>query len=178
MNLLDIVFLILLGLSGWNGFKKGFVIEIFGFIALFAGLYAGILFSDWLSRIIIEDFGSDSKYVPIISFAIIFIAVGAMVYYVGKLVERLIKVVRLTPLNKAAGLFFGALKMAFYLGAGLILLESYDERSDILSEETKAGSLLYHPMKDMTRACIPAFDESTLVLKNTLEVIEDKLPEK
>ena len=72
MNVLDIVFLILIGLSGWNGFKKGFVIEIFGFLALFVGLYAGILFSDWLSRIIIEDFGSDSKYVPIISFAIIY----------------------------------------------------------------------------------------------------------
>jgi len=178
VNVLDILFLILLGLSGWNGFKKGFVIEIFGFLAVFVGLYAGILFSDWLSHVIIEDFGSESKYVPIISFAIIFLAVGAMVYFVGKGVERVIKVVRLSPLNKAAGLFFGLLKMAFYLGAGLILLNSYDERSDIISEETKKGSLLYHPLKDMTRACIPAFDESTLVLKNTLRVIEDKLPEK
>lgn len=178
MNVLDIVFLILLGLSGWNGFKKGFIIEIFGFLALFAGLYAGILFSDFLSRIIIEDFGSTSKYVPIISFTIIFLAVGAMVYFAGKAIERVVKIVRLSPLNKGAGLFFGVLKMAFYLGAGLILLESYDERSDILSEETKGGSLLYHPMKDMTRACIPAFDESTLLLKNTLEVIGDKIPKK
>lgn len=178
MNFLDLIFLILIVWSGWNGFKKGFIIEVFGFLALFIGLYAGILFSDFLSRVIIEDFGSDSEYVPIISFTIIFLAVGAMVYFAGKAIEKVVKVVRLSPLNKVAGLFFGVLKMVFYLGAGLILMESYDERADFISEETKDGSLLYHPLKDMTRACIPAFDESTLILKNALEVIEDKLPEK
>jgi len=178
VNFLDLIFLILMTWSGWNGFKKGFIIEVFGFLALFIGLYAGILFSDFLSRIIIEDFGSDSEYVPLISFTIIFLAVGAMVYFAGKAIEKVVKIVRLSPLNKIAGLFFGVLKMMFYLGAGLILMESYDERTDFISEETKDGSLLYHPIKDVTRACIPAFDESTLVLKNTLEVLEDNLPEK
>lgn len=178
MNFLDVIFLILIGLAGWNGLRKGFIIEIFSFLALFVGLYAGILFSDFLSRIIIEDFGSDSEYVPIVSFTIIFLAVGAMVYFAGKTIEKVVKVVRLSPLNKAAGLFFGALKMAFFIGAGLILAESYDERSDILSDERKKGSLLYHPVKDMTRVCIPAFDESTLVLKNSMKVIRKKLDKK
>lgn len=166
-----------MGWSGWSGFKKGFIIEVFGFLALFMGLYAGILFSDFLSRIIMEDFGSDSKYVPIVSFAIIFLAVGAMVYFAGKAIERVVKVVRLSMVNKTAGLFFGLMKMAFFLGAGLILIDSYDERSDIVSSEIKKGSLLYHPLVNMTRASIPAFDESTLLLKNTLEVLENKLPE-
>lgn len=178
MNLLDFVFLGLIGLSAWNGMRKGFIIELFGFLSLFLGLYAGILFSDFLTRIIIEDFGSTSEYVPIISFTLIFLAVGAMVYFAGKAIERVVKIVRLSPLNKAAGLFFGTLKMAFFVGAGLILIESYDQRSDILTDKTKEGSLLYHPLKNMTRACIPAFDRSTLVLKNSLELIKNKLPEK
>ncbi len=178
MNLLDLIFLVLIGLSAWNGLKKGFIIELFGFLALFLGLYAGILFSEFLTRVIIEDFGSNSEYVPIVSFTIIFLGVGAMVYFAGKAIEKVVKVVRLSPLNKAAGLFFGVLKMAFFIGAGLILTESYDQRADIISSETKKGSLLYHPLKDMTRACIPAFDESTLVLKNSLKMIKDKIPEK
>jgi membrane protein required for colicin V production len=175
VNFLDLIFLILIGWSGWNGFKKGFIIEVFGFLALFTGLYAGILFSDFLTRIIIEDFGSDSEYVPIVAFAIIFLAVGAMVYFAGKTLERVIKIVRLSTVNKLAGLLLGVAKMAFFVGAGLILAESYDERTDIISDERKEGSLLYHPLKNMTRTCIPAFDESTLLLKNSLEVIEGKL---
>lgn len=177
MNILDIVILLLVGLSAWNGFKKGFVIELFGFLALFVGLYAGVIFCDFLSRIIIEDFGSESKYVPIVSFTIIFLAVGAMVYFAGKAIEKVVKIVRLSLLNKLAGLFFGILIMSFYLGAGIILVDSYDERSDFISNETKNGSLLYYPLKNMTGACIPAFDESTLVLKNTMKVLEKKLPD-
>lgn len=177
MNLFDLVFIGLIALSAWNGFKKGFVIELFSFLALFIGLYAGIMFSEFLTRVIIEDFGSTSEYVPIISFTIIFLGVGAMVYFAGIAIEKVVKVVRLSPLNKAAGLGLGALKMAFFVGAGLILTESYDERSDILSSETKDGSLLYHPLKNMTRTCIPAFDESALVLKNSMEMIKTKLPE-
>lgn len=178
MNFLDILFILLIGWSAWNGFTKGFVVEVFTFLALFIGLYAGIMFSDFLSRIITEDFGAKSEYVPIISFTIIFLAVGAMVYFAGKAIEKVIKVVRLSTLNRLAGLAFGVLKMCFFVGAGLILTESYDQRSDFISEETKNGSLLYHPLKNMTRACIPAFDESTLLLKSSVELMRDKLPEK
>lgn len=178
MNLLDILFLIFIGLSGWNGFKKGLIIELFTFLALFLGLYAGILFSDFLTKIIIEDFGSNSEYVPIVSFAIIFLAVGAMVYFAGKAIEKVVKIVRLSLFNKVAGLCLGVLKMMFFIGAALIWTDSMDQRSDILSDESKKGSLLYHPLKNMTRACIPAFDNSTLILKNSVEMIKNKIPEK
>ena len=178
MNLLDIIFLILIAWSGWVGFKKGFVIELFTFLALFVGLYAGILFSDFLTKIIVEDFGSKSKYVSIISFTLIFLAVGAMVYFAGKTIEKIIKIVRLSLLNKIGGLFFGALKAAFFLGAGLILTESYDQRSDFISDEYKQGSLMYHPLKDMTRACIPAFDNSKLLIKDSIKDVRDKIKKK
>lgn len=177
MNYLDIIFILLFAWAGWNGFKKGFVIELFTLLALFLGLYAGIHFSDFVSRIIIEDFGSESEYVPVISFTLIFLAVGAMVFFGGKAIEKVIRIVQLTPLNKIAGLVLGVIKMAYIIGGIIMITESYDQRKDIISEKTKTGSLLFHPIKNITLATIPAFEESTLFLKNTLDKIQPETKE-
>lgn len=169
MNYLDILFVLLLIWGGYSGFKSGFIIQLFTTLALFLGLYAGVHFSNFATRIIVEDFGSTSKYVPVIAFTITFLAVGAMVYFAGKAIEKVVKVVRLSPINKIAGLALGLIKMSFYIGAFIIITESYDERNDIIDSDTKSGSLMYYPIKKITTSTIPAFEESTIFVKNTLE---------
>ena len=49
MNFLDFIFIALFLFAAWKGFKRGFVIELFTFLALFLGLYAGIHFSNFVS---------------------------------------------------------------------------------------------------------------------------------
>jgi len=169
VNYLDILFVLLLIWGGWKGFKTGFVIELFTLLALFIGLYAAVHFSNFATRIITEDFGSKSEYVPVIAFTLTFLAVGAMVYFAGKAIEKVVKIVHLSPLNKAAGLGLGLIKMCFYIAGFIIITDSYDERNDIIDSDTKSGSLLYHPIKKIATATIPAFEESTIFLKNTFE---------
>lgn len=168
MNYLDIIILLLLGLAAWRGFKKGLIIELFTFLALFFGLYAGIHFSDFASRWLTEDVGLTSKYVPAIAFTITFLAIGAMVYFAGKALEKVVQAVQLSVLNKLGGILFSMIKMTFFIGGGILLLQSYDERSDFIDEETKEGSLLFYPIQKLTTGTIPAFKESTIFLKNTL----------
>ena len=48
------------------------------------------------------------------------------------------------------------------------MAESYDEKNDFVSQESKEASLLYYPFQNMVSFCIPAFEESTLFLKNVL----------
>ena len=101
---------------------------------------------------------------------------GALIHEItGKAIEKVIKVVYLTPLNKIAGLGLGLIKMCFFIGGAVIIIESYDERKDILHHETKGGSLLYYPIKKVTTSTFPAFNESKIFLKNTLE---ENLPSK
>lgn len=172
MNYLDIIFVLLLVWGGWMGFKSGFIIQLFTTLALFLGLYAGVYFSNFAAKIITEDFGSTSEYVPVIAFTLTFLAVGAMVYFAGKAIEKVVKVVRLSPINKIAGLALGVLKMCFYIGGFIIITESYDERNDVIDDDTKSGSLMFYPIKAITTGTIPAFEQSTIFVKNTLK--EDK----
>lgn len=168
MNYLDIFIIGLLAYAAWKGFKRGFIIELFTFLALFIGLYAGIHFSDFAATMLKEN-GVESVYMPAISFTITFLLIGAMVYFAGKAIEKVVKVVQLSLLNKLGGILFSLLRMTFMIGGVILLLQSYDEKSDFIDEETKDGSLLFHPIESITTFGIPAFKESTLFLKNTLE---------
>lgn len=169
MNFLDILILIPLLIGAWRGFKKGFVIELFTFLALFLGLYAGIHFSDYAADFINERFEVKSENLPAIAFTVTFLIIGAMVYFAGKAIEKVIKVVQLSLFNKLGGAFFGMLKMMFFAGGVILLMQSYDEKSDIISEETKKESLLFEPIQKVTMFAIPAFEKSTIFLKNALK---------
>ncbi len=168
MSFIDIAIIIALIYATWKGFSKGFIIELFTFLALFLGLYAGIHFSDYMSTILVDNFEIKNEYLPTISFTIIFLIVGAMVYFGGKAIEKVIKIVQLSLVNKLLGIALGLLKMIFILGSIVLLIESYDEKGDFISQETKDKSILYEPIKKTVLLAIPAFEESTLFLKNTL----------
>lgn len=168
MGFLDLIFAVALIYGAWKGFKKGFVIELFTFLALFLGLYAGIHFSDFMADILTNNVEIESKYVPTVSFTVIFLLVGAIVYFAGIAIEKVIKVVQLSLLNKLLGVLLGIIKMVFVLGVITMLIESYDEKGDFISEDSKKGSIFYKPLKSVVSFAIPAFEKSTLFLKNTL----------
>ena len=162
--------------GGWKGFRKGLIIELFTLFALFLGLYAGIHFSDYVAELIVSEGAEESSYIPVIAFVITFLAVGAMVYFGGKAVEKVIKVAQLSAVNKILGIVLGVFKMCFFVGTAVLILESMDDRNDFIKEETKENSLLYHPIKAIVTFTIPAFKESSLFLKESIEST-DLIPE-
>lgn len=168
MNFIDILIIVPLGYAAWQGFKKGFIIELFTLLALLVGIYAGIHFSDWTAKLIRENFEIEGKYLPVIAFSITFLAVGAIVFFAGKMLEQMVKVVNLSPVNKILGIVFALIKMLYTLSIGIILLETYDERGEFIPEKVKSESLFYEPIKLIASATIPAIEESTIWLKNNM----------
>lgn len=173
MNFIDILILVPLIYAGYKGFKHGLIIEVFTLLALFVGIYAGIHFSDFIAAFLKESFSWDSEYLPIISFTLIFLGVGAMVFFAGKTIEQMVKVVNLTPLNKFFGVFFAVLKMIYIASVILVIAESYDEKGDFFPEEKKESSLLYYPVKAVSTYTIPGMDESTIFIKNAFKSESD-----
>lgn len=169
MNFIDIVILVPIIYAAWKGFKHGLIIEIFTLLALFVGIYASIHFSDLTSNFLRENVGMSSKYVPVIAFTLTFLGIGAMVYFLGKTIEKIIKVTQLTPINKLAGVFFSVLKYIYILSTLLILLESYDEKIGFFPPNMKEESLLYHPIMQVSKTSIPGMKESTIFVHNLLD---------
>lgn len=173
MNFIDILIIVPLIYAGYKGFKHGLIIEVFTLLALFVGLYAGIHFSDFIAEFLKTSFSWDSEYLPIISFTIIFLGIGAMVFFAGKTIEQMVKVVNLTPLNKFFGVFFAVLKMLYIVSVIIVIAESYDEKGDFFPEEKKENSLLYNPVKAVSTTTIPGMDASTIFIKNAFKAESD-----
>ena len=166
MNFVDVLLLIPLIYFAYKGFKNGLIIEVFTLLALLVGIYAGIHFSDGTAKMMKESWGFDSEYLPVIAFTLTFLGVGAMVFFGGKFLEKVVDITGLSIANKLGGIAFALIKGGYILSVIIVLVESYDEKGDFVEETTKENSLLYVPVKNLSISTIPHLKESTIFLKN------------
>ncbi|RLD31428.1 MAG: CvpA family protein, partial [Bacteroidetes bacterium] len=112
INLLDIIILIPLLLFTWQGYRKGFIIEVATLAALLLGVYFALYFSDYAASLLTDYFTIDEKYLAALSFIVTFIVVVVAVIVIGKIVQKFVNLLLIGFLNKAAGAIFGLLKGA------------------------------------------------------------------
>lgn len=143
MNYLDIIFAILLILSAFNGYSKGFIIELTSLIALVAGIYAAVYFSDVTSDFLQTYFSLTTKYLSVISFALTFVLVLIAVVFVGRIVEKFVDLLMLGFLNKIAGLVFGVLKGVLILSVLIFVINYFDAGREWLAGKASKNSFLY-----------------------------------
>ncbi len=173
MNFIDILLIIPIAYTAWKGFKKGFIIEVFTFLAFFVGIYAGVHFSDYASKSLSDNFDIGNTYLPTIAFTITFLVIGAIVYFAGKAIEQVVKITALSPMNKMGGMVFGALKMLLILSVLLSVVESYSEKNEMLSKEKRDASVLYKPVKAIGLYTVPGLKSSTIFIENALQPESD-----
>ena len=160
MNVLDIIIAIPLLWAAYKGFKKGFIIEIFGLLALFAGIYGGIHLSDGVAEWLDQQFQINEKYLPAVSFAVTFLGVVILVFWLGKVIEKFIDLVAMKPINKIAGAVFSMLKYALIMSIVLGFLLPINQNLDLVKKETIRESLLTEPLHDFALVVIPAVKDS------------------
>ena len=158
MNYIEIILLILLILSAFNGFSKGFVEELAGLFALILGIWAALHFSGFVAQLITDLFNFESRFLPVISFLVTFIIVLILVSIIGGMISNLVKAVHLGFLNRLAGFVFGVVKGALVLSIFLVVFNKIDEDVHILSGESKSGSRLYEPVRNFAPSVFPFLD--------------------
>lgn len=172
MNWLDIILVVPVAWLAYKGFKKGLVIEIFSLLALLAGIYGGIHFSDFTTEVLTNDFKFTSEYMPVISFGVTFILIVVLVYYVGKLLEKVIKMMAIGIVNKISGSLFGMLKALLLLSLLLVLVDAIDHRTNFLPEDQVNNSLMYKPIKGLCAQIFPMIEDS--VIYDRLQDLRDE----
>jgi membrane protein required for colicin V production len=160
MNYIDIIICIPLVWGLYKGFTKGLIVEAATIVAFGLGVWGGIHFSDLLARKLGEWFGWTNQYMPIISFAITFLGIIIIVYFIAKMIQRAAEGMALSALNKIGGAIFGALKFAMILSVLIFMIDAIEESYPVVSIQTKETSLLYKPLGKIAPALIPALNKS------------------
>ena len=146
MNFIDIIILLILLFFGYKGFKNGLVKELGSLIALIAGIFLAIRFSDFVASKLPKTESISSEYLPIISFAIILIAVIILVLVFAKLLDQFVKLIKLQWLNRLAGVAFATIKLALILGGLFFLICQLNVKAQIIPNSFFDKSLLYKPI--------------------------------
>jgi membrane protein required for colicin V production len=149
MGFLDIVFGLLMLWGLWKGLKNGLLLEIAAIIALIAGLYGAIHFSYITGKYLSRNFDWNEQHMNLAAFIITFIIIVLAVHLAGKLLTKIADLALLGFVNKLAGGIFGVLKVAVILGALLIFIDHMHYSLGVITEETKAKSIFYNPLKDI-----------------------------
>jgi membrane protein required for colicin V production len=166
VNFIDILIIVPLIYAGYKGFKNGLIIEVFTMLALLVGLYAGVHLSDFIAAFLRKNLGWESDYLPVIAFTLVFLGVGAMVYFAGKAIEKVVKVAQLSTVNKLLGTFFSTVKMVYFVSIIVVIIDAYDEKGNFFPTEKKESSLLYNPVKKVSTYSVPGLAESSIFIRN------------
>lgn len=176
MNFLDIIILVPLVFAAYNGYRKGFVIELASLAALILGIFAAINFSYYAADFLNRNFDIAEKYVNIIAFILTFIAVVFVIYMIGRIIEKFIDILMLGFLNRLAGLFFGIIKWAFILSVLIYIINLFDDEKKVITPKLKQGSMLYEPVESFAPYIIPKLnieklEEYTKPIKEELDSV-------
>lgn len=144
----DIIIIIVILFFAIKGLICGLIKEAAGIVAILAGLFVAINFSEWLSNWILEKGWFDPKYLEIISFTVIFLGVILLVIVMSKMLNKFADAISLNWLNKLAGFVFGGIKGALIVGGICYIAEriiqnfSLTEHQDFLANSKIYAQLL------------------------------------
>lgn len=169
MSVIDIVLVALLLFGMIRGFIKGFFVEIASLLALVAGVYGAIHFSDFAATFLQDKTEWNEKTINIVAFAITFVIIVLAIALAGKALTKLANFASLGILNKLLGGLFGALKIGLILSVILIVFDSMNSTVPFTDEHTIEDSILYAPVKSLAPMIFPTILNKKRELEEELE---------
>lgn len=166
---IDIVFLALLIGGIIKGASKGIVMALFSFAGWFVGLAAALKLSAIVAVYMQDHTGISPRWLPLLSFVLVFVIVALAVRWTGKAIENIFNFTLLGWVNRLGG---ALLYTGMYILLGSILL-FYAEKMGLISPETLSASHAH----SLTAGLVPAVMEGlgTLIpaFKNTFRELQD-----
>lgn len=146
MNYLDLIIGAMLIIAAIGGYQKGFIKSLASLIALLAGIYFAIYFSDVVAEWLIKHIEIKRKYLFIVAFIITFAGVSFLVHLLGVLLDNIASLSALGLLNKISGMILGIAKGVILVSILILLFNLVNSNNEFLCEKTRKGSFLYNPI--------------------------------
>jgi membrane protein required for colicin V production len=179
--IIDIVLAILLVLAVIKGFRRGLVLGIFSLLAIVIGLAAAIKLSAIVAGYIGQSVNVSDRWLPIISFIIVFFLVLLLVRLGAAFIQKSMEVAMLGWINRLGGIL---LYVVIYIIVYSIFL-FYGEQIHLLKPETIAESVTYPYIKpwgpkaiDALGWLLPFFRDMFTDLQSFFGGVAEKIPEK
>ena len=124
--LIDIVFLILVLLALFKGLRNGLIIALFSLVGFVLGIALAVKFSAVAAVYIGSAVNVSQRWLPLIAFFVVFVAVVLLVRLGARALEGVVQVAMLGWLNRLGGVVFYLLLYIFIFSVVLFYLYQID----------------------------------------------------
>ncbi len=155
MNALDIIFLVPVLFALYRGFKKGLIHMIASLAALILGIIGAIKLRPVFASLLDSFFNISSDHMNVIAFAVAFVSIVLIVHLAAFMVDKLVKAVALSFVNRVLGMAFGVLVTLFVISMILWPINQVNAEKQIIKPKHIEGSLLYKPLSAIAPALFP-----------------------
>jgi len=174
MNWIDAAVLIILAISAITGFVKGFVIELTSLAGFVLGIYLSLRYAGAIERILFDITGANTSLLYFLAFALCFVVVVIFVHFLGKSIEKIVKIAALGFLNRLGGAFFSIAKSLLFFAVIFHLLTILDRNDTLISAQKKEESRFFKPMAAVIPGVMPLLRDQVDKLKKDQETPEEQ----
>lgn len=176
--IIDLAFLITMIIAIFKGYTKGFIVGIFSFFAFIIGIAAALKLSIVVAHYL-EPSSINSKWIPAISFIIVFLIVVLLVNIGARILKKAITLVMLGWVDKLGGIILYILVYTIIFSVLLF----FAEKTSLLRQDTILKSSVYNYVSpwgvsviNHLGKIIPIFKDMFAQLKTLFENLGHKLP--
>jgi len=166
--LIDIIFLILIIIAIFKGYRKGLVIAVFSFIAFIVGIAAALKLSAVVAEHLKNDLSISAKWIPVISFLLVFIAVIFLIRLGAKLIEKTFQLALMGWINRLAG----AILYIFIYTFIFSVLLFYADKIHVISQHTIQSSQTWPYIEPIGPKVINGLAKVIPLFKNMFDELE------
>lgn len=155
-NYIDGFVLLSLAYSFYKGFSKGFIIVLATFVALILGVVGAVYFSDVVAVKLQENTDIEGQYISLSAFTLTFIGIIIGVHFIARLVNQMVKIIALAPLNKIMGGVFNVAKTTLVLCVVFYVFDFVNHQFAIVQNKTLKNSYAYSGLINVANTVIPS----------------------
>ena len=166
--LLDIIFAVLIVFAVLKGYQRGLVIGLFSLVAVIIGLAAAMKLSVVIADYLGKAVNISDKWMPVVSFAVVFLLVILLIRLGAKLIEKTVEMAMMGWLNKIGGIILFA---AIYITVFSVLV-FYAEQLKLLQQDTIDKSVAYSFIQPWGPKAINGFGSIVPLFKDMFSTLE------
>ncbi len=166
---LDLVYLGLLIAAVIKGSSKGIILALFSLVGWIIGLAAALKLSSSVAAYLQTHTGWDARWLPVISFILVFVIVAMLVQWAGKALEGVLKLAMLGWVNKLGGalLYAGMITLAFSV------MLFYIDQMQLVPQTTLENSRAYTATAGLAPLVLDGIGSIIPAAKNMFQQLED-----
>jgi membrane protein required for colicin V production len=157
MNVFDIIVYLALAWAVFNGWRRGFLLQMMSLVAVIAALYFAAQYGSELERILAINVGVEG----VVGFIIIFVGALIITAIGGYVLRAVFRFAGLGVADILLGILFSVAKLGLIVSVLFSWFASVNKNYDWVSKQTVEESRWFKPISEVTDKLTPYFNELT-----------------